>query len=67
LGPALLAAGFKVRPVTTSEQRNYLRALPDNEFRMVKENGEPFYLYADEKREKLFVRNRFAIRPISIT
>ena len=60
LGPALLAAGFRVRPATTSEQRNHLMSLPDNRFKMVNENGEPFYLYADKKHEKLFVGNRFA-------
>jgi hypothetical protein len=60
LGPALLAAGFKVKPATTAEQRNHLRTLPDNRFKMVDENGEPYYLYADKKHEKLFVGNRFA-------
>jgi hypothetical protein len=60
LGPALLAANFKVKPATTSEQRNHLSTLPDNRFKMVNENGEPYYLYADKKHEKLFVGNRFA-------
>jgi hypothetical protein len=60
LRPALLAAGFKVKPATTGEQRHHLRTLPDNRFKMVKENGEPYYLYADKKDEKLFVGNRFA-------
>ena len=60
LGPALLAAGFRVRPATTSEQRNHLMSLPDNRFKMVKENGRPYYLYADKKHERLFVGNRFA-------
>jgi len=58
-GP-LLAAGFKIQPATTPEQRNHLSTLPDNRFKMVKENGEPYYLYADKKNEKLFVGNRFA-------
>ena len=60
LGPALLAANFKVKPATTSEQRNLLRTLSDNRFKMVNENGEPYYLYADKRHEKLFVGNRFA-------
>jgi hypothetical protein len=60
LGPALLAAGFKVRPATTSEQRNHPSTLPDNRFKLVNENGEPYYIYADRKQEKLFVGNRFA-------
>jgi hypothetical protein len=57
---ALLAAGFKLKPATTPEQRNHLSTLPDNRFKVVKENGEPYYLYADKKNEKLFVGNRFA-------
>jgi hypothetical protein len=60
LQPALLAAGFKVKPATTSEQRSHLLTLPDNRFKMVNENGEPYYLYADKTHEKLFVGNRFA-------
>jgi hypothetical protein len=57
---ALVTAGFKVRPATTAEQRNHLSSLPDNRFTIVKENGDPYYLYADKKDEKLFVGNRFA-------
>lgn len=60
LGPALLAANFKVRTATTAEQRNHLSTLPDNRFKMVMENGQPYYLYADKKHEKLFVGNRWA-------
>jgi len=60
LGPALLTAGFKVKPATTPEQRSHLSTLPDNRFKMVNENGEPYYLYADKKDEKLYVGNRFA-------
>ena len=59
-GPALLAAGFKVKPATTAEQRNHLGTLPDNRFKMVNENGQAYYLYADKKNEKLFVGNRYA-------
>lgn len=58
--PALLAAGFKVRPATIPEQRSHINTLPDNRFTMVKENGDPYYLYADKKNGKLFVGNRFA-------
>ena len=57
---ALLTAGFKVRPATTPEQRNHLSTLPDNRFKIVNENGAPYYLYADKKDEKLFVGNRYA-------
>jgi len=60
LAPALLAAGFKLKPATTPEQRNHLSTLPDNRFKMVKENGEPYYLYVDTMHERLFVGNRFA-------
>jgi len=60
MGPALLAAGFKVRPATIPEQRNHINTLPDDRFTMVKENGNPYYLYADKKNGKLYVGNRFA-------
>ena len=60
LEPALLAANFEVRPATTAEQRSHLSTLPDNQFKIVNKNGEPYYLYVDKKREKLFVGNRFA-------
>ena len=60
MGPALLAAGFKVRRATIPEQRSHINTLPDNRFTMVKENGDPYYLYADKKNGKLFVGNRFA-------
>jgi hypothetical protein len=57
---ALLMAGFKVKAATNPEQRDHLATLPDNRFRMVKENGDTYYLYADKKDGKLFVGNRFA-------
>lgn len=57
---ALLTAGFKVRPATTAEQRTHLSTLPDNRFKTVNENGQPYYLYADKKDEKLYVGNRYA-------
>ena len=57
---ALLAAGFKVRPATTVEQRNHLRTLPDNRFTMVKEGGESYYLYADKKDGRLYVGDHWA-------
>ena len=60
LAPALLAAGFKVRPATTAEQRSHLGTSPDNPFKIVNEDGEPYYLYVDKKHERLFVGNRFA-------
>src|SRR5689334_9642134 len=60
IGPALLAAGFRVRPATIPEQRNHINTLPDDRFTMVKENGNPYYLYADKKNGKLYVGNRFA-------
>jgi len=58
--PALLAAGFKVRPATIPGQRSHINTLPDNRFTMVKENGDSYYLYADKQNGKLFVGNRFA-------
>ena len=60
IGPALLAAGFKVRPATFPEQRSHINTLPGNRFTMVEENGDPYYLYADKENGKSFVGNRFA-------
>lgn len=57
---ALLNAGFKVKSAATAEQRNHVGSLPDNQFKMVNENGQPYYLYADKKDQKLFVGSRFA-------
>ena len=62
VGPALLTAGFKVRPATITEQREHLRTLPDSRFTMVKEGGDTYYLYADKKTGRLYVGNRYAYR-----
>ena len=57
---ALLAAHFKVKTVTTVEQRNHLRGLPDNRFAVVKEGGETYYLYADKKDGRLYAGDHWA-------
>jgi hypothetical protein len=62
MGQALLVAGFKVRPATTAGQHNQLRALPDNRFTIVKQDGEIYYLYADKSQGRLYAGDHWAYR-----
>ena len=39
---ALLYSGFKVKSASTAGQRAEVRALPDNEFTVVKQNGNTY-------------------------
>jgi homoserine trans-succinylase len=57
---ALLTAGFKVKPATTSEQRAQIRRMPENEFVTVNQNGKTYYLYADKRNDRLFVGDHWA-------
>ena len=57
---ALLAAHFKVRPATTAAQRNQLRALPDNRFTKVKQDGKSYYLFPDKSGGRLYAGDRWA-------
>ena len=57
---ALLTAHFKFKTATAPEQRNYLNALPDDRFTMVKQNGETYYLYPDKRRGRLYAGDHWA-------
>jgi hypothetical protein len=59
---ALVTSGFKVRPANNSEQRKQLRRLPDNEFTMMKEGGNTYYLYPDKKDNRLYAGDHWAYR-----
>jgi hypothetical protein len=59
---ALLSSGFKVKRAATAEQHNQLRALPDNQFEMVKQGGETYYLYADKRENRLYAGDKWAYR-----
>jgi hypothetical protein len=59
---ALIRAGFKVRPISTTAQRDYMHRMPDDRFTMVKQGGETYYLYIDRQDGRLYVGDRWAYR-----
>jgi len=59
---ALLYSGFKVKSASTAGQRAQVRALPDNEFTAVKQNGNTYYLYPDKKDNRLYAGDQYAYR-----
>jgi hypothetical protein len=58
----LLSSGFNAKPARTPAQRAQLRALPDNEFTTVKQNGNTYYLYPDKKHNRLYAGDHNAYR-----
>jgi hypothetical protein len=58
----LVSSGFKARPARTPEQRRQVRELPDNQFTMVKQNGNTYYLYPDKKDNRLYAGDQYAYR-----
>jgi hypothetical protein len=58
----LLTSGFKVNAAKTSAQRAQLRALPDNQFTMVKQDANTYYLYPDKKDNRLYAGDQYAYR-----
>jgi hypothetical protein len=58
----LLTSGFKARPATSRAQHTQLRALPSNQFTMVKQNGNTYYLYPDTKDGRLYAGDQYAYR-----
>jgi hypothetical protein len=56
----LLTSGFKVQPARTPAQRSQLRALPPNQFTMVKQNGKEYYLYPDKSNNRLYAGDHYA-------
>ena len=59
---ALLYSGFKVKSASTARQRADVRALPGNEFTVVKQNGNTYYLYPDKKDNRLYAGDQYAYR-----
>jgi hypothetical protein len=59
---ALLASGFKVRPASTATQRNGIATMADNQFEVVHQNGNEYYIYADKRDSRLYVGDRYAYR-----
>ena len=58
----LLSSGFKVKSASTAGQRAEVRALPDNEFTVLKQNGNTYYLYPDKKDNRLYAGDQYAYR-----
>jgi hypothetical protein len=58
----LLRAGFRVRPIATVTQRDYMRRMPDDEFTMVNQGGNTYYLYIDRQANRLYVGDKWAYR-----
>jgi len=59
---ALLYSGFNVKSAKTAGQRAQVRALPGNEFTVVKQNGNTYYLYPDKKDNRLYAGDQYAYR-----
>jgi len=62
LKQVLLTSGFKARPADSSAQRAQLRALPDDQFTMVKQDGQTYYLFPDKKEGRLYAGDYYAYR-----
>ena len=58
----LLTSGFKIQPANTPAQRKQVRALPPNQFTLVKQNGNDYYLYPDRKDNRLYAGDSYAYR-----
>jgi hypothetical protein len=59
---ALLYSGFKVKSAITAPQRAQVRALSTNEFTVVKQNGNTYYLYPDKRDYRLYAGDQHAYR-----
>ncbi len=59
---ALETSGFKVEPAATRAQREQLRALPEHQITMVKQNGTAYYLYPDKRDGRLYAGDYYAYR-----
>jgi hypothetical protein len=51
----LSAAGFKVMPATTPEQKAHLATLPANKVTMVMREGKTYFVFPDAKQQVLYV------------
>lgn len=58
----LVTSGFRAQPANTRARRAQLRALPENQFTAVKQNGNTYYLYADRKDNRLYAGDYYAYR-----
>jgi hypothetical protein len=59
---ALVQAGFKAKPATTSEQQEHLQSLPEHQFVAVRQKGAKYYLWADKPNKQLYCGNEQAYR-----
>ena len=59
---ALRNSGFKVRPASTAAQRTDLRGMHGEEFTVVNQNGNTYYLFANKVTNRLYVGDQWAYR-----
>jgi hypothetical protein len=57
-----VTSGVKVQPANTPAQRAQLRAIPDNQFTLVKQENNSYYLYPDKKDNRLYAGDYYAYR-----
>src|SRR5437762_7291556 len=59
---ALRNSGFKVRPAWTAAQRHDVRRMHNDEFTVVNQNGNTYYLYVDPATNRLYAGDQWAYR-----
>ena len=52
------AAGLKTVVATTPEQQQRLKALPPNQWTVVRQNGKTYYAYADPAHNRYYIGNK---------
>ena len=57
---ALRTSGFKVRPASNAAQRREVHGMRDDEFTVVNQNGNTYYLWADKETNRLYVGDHWA-------
>jgi hypothetical protein len=62
MNAALRSSGFKVRPASTAGQRHDLRGMRDDQFTVVNQNGNTYYLFVDKATNRLYVGDQWAYR-----
>ena len=51
----LSAAGFKITPATTPEQKAHLNSLPPGKVTVVQREGKTYFVFPDAKQQLLYV------------
>ena len=59
---ALRSSGFRMRPASTAAQRHDLRGMRDDQFTVVNQNGNTYYLFVDRATNRLYAGDQWAYR-----